>query len=46
MPKDKEQENSSGATEQDLQTYFPRSLTNRTLMYTFFMPDGILISKF
>jgi len=45
MPKDKKQENSSGATEQDVQTYFPRSLTNRTLMYTFCMPDGTMISK-
>jgi len=46
MAKDKQQENSSGATEQDVQTYFLRSLTHRTLLYILCMPDGIMISKF
>jgi len=46
MAKGKEQNNSSGATEQDVHTYFLMSLTHRTLMYTVCMPGGIMISKF
>jgi len=34
MPKDKEEENSNGATEQDVQTYFLSPLTHRTLLCT------------